>query len=303
MKENKMTQCEPNFIPLARPNSPELDAILGKPYKVLNHGSIRVMDYMGNDPAVVQAARTSYDKGVALLPDGTIDLKDTENLIRYLMRHNHMTPFEMCDLKILVKAPIIVIRQWHRHRTASINEMSARYTVLDKEFYIPEIEHICEQSSSNKQGRGNSLELEQAKNVREILLNDATRNYDNYEHMVKEDKVAKELARLNLTVGHYSQFYWKSNLRNMLNFLRLRMDSHAQFEIRVYAEQLGKIVESWVPFSYAAFDDYQLKSVSLSSKMVELLKGRIDLIAIQSAAREAGISEREFKDYLKAFSK
>ena len=220
----------------------ELENILYEAIPILDHGFIRVIDYMGDDTSIVQAARVSYGKG-------TKKVSTDSGLIKYLMRHWHSTPFEMCEIKYHVKLPIFIARQWIRHRTANVNEYSARYSILDKEYYLPSIENLAAQSQSNRQGRGDVLSGVEAKNVFDLLKKDAEQTYDNYETMLNErfdgsviDKkqvgLARELARMNLTLNSYTQWYWKTDLLNLLNFLFLRADSHAQYEIRVYAEAM-----------------------------------------------------------------
>ncbi|MEC7256777.1 MAG: FAD-dependent thymidylate synthase, partial [Pseudomonadota bacterium] len=233
---------------------------------VLDHGFVRVIDYMGDDAAICQAARVSYGKG-------TKSVQNDEGLIRYLMRHWHSTPFEMCELKLHVKLPVFVARQWIRHRTANVNEYSARYSILDREFYIPAPENVAAQSAVNNQGRGDTLEGEAAARVLELLKADSTRAYDHYQEMIDEDGLglARELARMNLPANIYTQWYWKVDLHNLFHFLRLRADSHAQYEIRVYAEALCNIVADWVPFAYRAFEDYRLGAVTRSAQMVGCL--------------------------------
>ena len=250
-----------------RATVPSLEEILFEALPLLDHGFIRVIDYMGDDSAVVQAARVSYGRG-------TRKVSEDRGLIRYLMRHWHSTPFEMCEIKLHVKLPIFVARQWIRHRTASINEYSARYSVLDEEFYIPDREQLAAQSRSNRQGRGKLVEGDEAARVLDLLRDDATRNYRNYVWMLNEDEngvtdparagLARELARMNLTLNTYTQWYWKTNLHNLFNFLRLRADTHAQHEIRVYAEALLGVAERWVPLCYEAFNEYRMGAVSLS---------------------------------------
>ena len=183
--------------------------------KILDHGFIRVIDYMGNDASIVQAARVSYG-------EGTKKSRDDKSLIFYLMRHWHSTPFEMCEVKFHVKLPVFVARQWIRHRTANVNEYSARYSILDKEFYIPKFENLASQSSSNNQGRGEILDEEEASRVIQILKNDSLRNYENYEEMLSQDNkkgLARELARMNLPANIYTQWYWKTDLHNLFNFI------------------------------------------------------------------------------------
>ncbi len=262
-----------------RATSPGLEAVLFEPIPVLDKGFVRVVDYMGDDAAVVQGARVSYGRG-------TRQVQSDRGLIRYLMRHRHTTPFELAELKLHVRAPIFVTRQWFRHRTASINEYSARYSVLEREFYIPEVESVAAQSASNRQGRGEAMAPEAAARVVEMLRDDAARCYDNYLWMLNEGEdgaaldstragVARELARINLPVGIYTQFYWKVNLWNLLRFLSLRADPHAQAEIRVYAEAILGVVRAWVPNVSDAYDDYVANATSLSGQAMALLRAAL----------------------------
>jgi len=242
---------------------PAMEKILYRRFPVLDHGFVRVVDYMGADESVVQSARVSYGRG-------TRKTSDDRGLIRYLMRHWHTTPFEMCEVKLHVKLPIFVARQWVRHRMSSINELSARYSVLDREFYLPDEKVIGVQDLKNRQGRGSILSRERAQSIISILRDDAARCYDHYEGFMKgegdgqSEPLARELARINLPVGLYTQWYWKTDLHNLLNFLRLRMAVHAQYEIREYARIIGDIVAKWVPLSWEAFQDYRFESATLS---------------------------------------
>ena len=261
-------------------------------YPVLDHGFVRVIDYMGDDNAITQAARVSYGKG-------TKAVSNDEGLIRYLMRHWHSTPFEMCEVKFHIKLPVFVARQWIRHRTANVNEYSARYSILDREFYIPAPEHINAQSVVNNQGRGQVLEGEEAQRVLEILKADSTRCYDNYESMISQDGqdgLARELARMNLPANVYTQWYWKVDLHNLFHFLRLRADAHAQYEIRVYAELMCDLVKDWVPFAYSAFEDYRMGGANLSGKGVEcvrrMLKGE------EVTQETSGMSKGEWREFM-----
>ena len=245
-----------------RVTATELEKILYEAIPILDHGFIRVVDYMGDDSSVVQAARVSYGKG-------TKKVSTDSGLIKYLMRHWHSTPFEMCEIKYHVKLPIFIARQWIRHRTANVNEYSARYSILDKEFYLPEPEHLAAQSQINRQGRGDVLKGDQAKKVLDLLKNDAEQTYKNYEEMLnerydgsvideKKSGLARELARMNLTLNTYTQWYWKTDLLNLMNFLRLRADDHAQYEIRAYADVMLDTLKKWVPTTYEAFMDYRV---------------------------------------------
>ena len=283
-----------------RPTVPALEAMLFEALPVLDHGFVRVVDYMGDDAAVVQAARVSYGRG-------TRAANEDRGLIRYLMRHRHSTPFEMCEIKLHVKLPIFVARQWIRHRTANVNEYSARYSVLDREFYIPEPGALAAQSASNRQGRGEILGGEEAERVLALLREDAGRNYDHYIEMLNEGEdgqvldparqgLTRELARMNLTLNAYTQWYWKVDLQNLFHFLSLRADAHAQYEIRVYAEAILRAVEAWVPLCAEAFRDYRLGAVTLSSRMLEVVRGMLDGKA--PTAEEAGLSKREWRELM-----
>lgn len=264
-------------------------------FPVLDKGFVRVIDYMGNDEAITQAARVSYGKG-------TKKIQNDEGLIRYLMRHWHSTPFEMCEVKFHVKLPVFVARQWIRHRTANVNEYSARYSILDREFYIPNVENLSSQSTINNQGRGEVLEGKKAEEVLEILKSDSARAYDNYENMMSENGeqgLARELARMNLPANIYTQWYWKVDLHNLFHFLRLRADPHAQYEIRVYAQLMCEIVADWVPAAYSAFSDYRLGGGNVSEKGLEAIKKMIngDDVNQESSGMSAG-EWREFTSML-----
>ena len=286
-----------------RVTAPELEEILYDAIPVLDHGFIRVVDYMGDDASIVQAARVSYGKG-------TKKVSTDAGLIKYLMRHWHSTPFEMCEIKYHIKLPIFIARQWIRHRTANVNEYSARYSILDKEFYLPTSENLAAQSQSNRQGRGEVLKGDQAKKVLDLLKSDSERTYSNYEEMlnerydgtvIDEKKIglARELARMNLTLNTYTQWYWKTDLLNLMNFLRLRADSHAQYEIRVYADIMLETVKKWVPITYDAFMDYRVGGTEVSAKgktiIQKLIKGEnVDLDS-------SGLSKREWNELMFAF--
>ena len=273
----------------------DMENHLYKVYEVLDHGFVRVIDYMGDDNAIVQAARVSYGQG-------TKKSRDDAGLIRYLMRHWHSTPFEMCEIKLHVKLPVFVARQWIRHRTANVNEYSARYSILDREFYIPKEGQLASQSQNNHQGRGNLLTGNEADKVLEILKSDSMRAYDNYEIMLSSDNqegLARELARMNLPMNIYTQWYWKTNLHNLFHFLRLRADSHAQYEIRVYAEQILKIVADWVPKAYAAFIDYRLDGVQLSGKGLVCIKRMLAGEDVNQGNSDMSVGEwKEFQSLL-----
>ncbi|MFY0645468.1 FAD-dependent thymidylate synthase [Sulfitobacter geojensis] len=283
--------------PTLRATVPGMEAHLYCAYDVLDHGFIRVIDYMGDDSAICQAARVSYGKG-------TKSVQNDEGLIRYLMRHWHSTPFEMCEIKLHVKLPVFVARQWIRHRTANVNEYSARYSILDREFYIPAPEHVNAQSVVNNQGRGGVLEGAEAARVLEILKSDSNRAYDNYESMIStdgpdgapQDGLARELARMNLPSNIYTQWYWKVDLHNLFHFLRLRADKHAQYEIRVYADAICKVVADWVPAAYGAFEDYRLGGATMSGKALDCVRR---MIAGEEVTQEtSGMSKGEWREFM-----
>ena len=287
-----------------RVNSSELEKILYEAIPVLDHGFVRVVDYMGNDTSIVQAARVSYGTG-------TKQVSTDSGLIKYLMRHWHSTPFEMCEIKYHIKLPIFIARQWIRHRTANVNEYSARYSILDKEFYIPAKEQLSAQSTINRQGRGDLITGEQADEVLQILKDDATRTYDNYEKMLNEkfdgttidenkSGLARELARMNLTLNSYTQWYWKTDLLNLLNFLFLRADKHAQYEIRVYAETMLDTVKKWVPITHAAFLDYRVGAVHVSSKGKKVIQKMIK--GEKCEFENSDLSKREWNELMNSFS-
>ena len=282
--------------PTLRAVSEGMETHLYHAHPVLDHGFIRVIDYMGDDAAIVQAARVSYGAG-------TKHVQNDEGLIRYLMRHWHSTPFEMCEVKLHVKLPVFVARQWIRHRTASVNEYSARYSILDREFYIPEPSQLAAQSTVNNQGRGEVLQGDEAARVLDLLKSDANRAYDHYEAMLSttdhngdgQQGLARELARMNLPANIYTQWYWKVDLHNLFHFLRLRADPHAQYEIRVYAEAIAACVKDWVPLAYGAFEDYRMGGVTLSAKAIAVVKRRF---AGETVTQEtSGMSKGEWREF------
>jgi thymidylate synthase (FAD) len=303
-KEIQEQQSQSNST--KRVTSPELEKVLYEAIPVLDHGFVRVIDYMGDDTSIVQSARVSYGKG-------TKKVSTDEGLIRYLMRHWHSTPFEMCEIKYHVKLPIFIARQWIRHRTANVNEYSARYSILDKEFYIPAKEQLSAQATNNRQGRGDLITGQQADDVLKILKDDAVRTYENYEKMLnerfdgtiideKKSGLARELARMNLTLNSYTQWYWKTDLLNLMNFLFLRGDSHAQYEIRVYAEKMLDTVKKWVPITHAAFLDYRVGAAHLSSKGLKIVKSMINGNK-KVRYEDSGLSKREWNELMEVIDK
>ena len=288
-----------------RPVAEGIEKILYQVFPALDHGFIRVVDYMGDDQAVVQAARVSYGKG-------TTRVSEDRGLIRYLMRHRHSTPFEMCEIKLHVKLPMFIARQWIRHRTASINEYSARYSVLDKEFYIPDAKDLAVQSVSNRQGRGSVLSETDSNEALKMLKRDAEKCFDTYEYLLNEksngdiidknrDGLARELARINLTLNTYTQWYWKTNLHNLMNFIYLRADSHAQYEIRVYADIIYDIMKAWVPITAEAFSSYRSGSIELSTEAMKVIKLLIAGKNIDQ--KSSGLSAREWNELMDSLDK
>ena len=302
--KNEIKNLQKQNFTTKRATVEQLEKILYEPIKVLDHGFIRVVDYMGDDSAIVQAARVSYGKGTKML-------SQDKGLINYLMRHYHTTPFEMCEIKLHVKLPIFIARQWIRHRTANVNEYSARYSILDKEFYLPDPQNIEIQSQSNKQGRDGTLDPSKAKRVLDIIRDDSLRCYDNYMELLNinektgeikdpnKEGIARELARMNLTLNYYTQWYWKIDLNNLLHFLRLRADSHAQYEIREYSNIILDIVSKWVPLTYEAFINYRKDSINLSKTGVETIKRMLK--GEKLSQENSGMSKREWSEFCDVF--
>lgn len=306
--EQKLSEIDENRqqkFSTIRATVDEIEEILYKPIKVLDHGFIRVIDYMGDDSAIVQSARVSYGAG-------TKKINQDRGLIQYLMRHKHTTPFEMCEIKFHIKLPMFVARQWIRHRTANVNEYSARYSILSNDFYIPEKQHLAAQSSINHQGRDEVLNDKEADRVLEILKQDAEQCYGHYEWMLNEDlegntkdesrsKLARELARMNLPVNFYTEWYWKIDLHNLLHFLHLRADSHAQYEIRVYAQAMLDVVKKWVPLTYEAFSEYCVNGVNVSNNAIAVIKQM--LAGKQVTQEQSGMSKREWVELMDVLGK
>jgi thymidylate synthase (FAD) len=258
----------------------------------LDKGFVRLVDVMGDDAAIVQAARVSYGSG-------TKKVHEDRGLIRYLLRHMHTTPFEMVEFKFHVKLPIFVARQWIRHRTANVNEYSGRYSEMKDEFYLPAPDQVRAQSTSNKQGRADeSFPADEAQAMIRMMQATQQHAYDEYQQLLEKD-LAREVARINLPVSNYTEWYWKIDLHNLFHFLRLRIDAHAQYEIRVYAQAMADLVKPYVPLAYEAFEDYILHSQRFS---------RLELRALASLLRERpesaealsqfGLNGREAAEFL-----
>lgn len=288
-----------------RPVAEGMEKHINVYHPVLDHGFIAVKDYMGDDLSILQMARMSYGKG-------TKGVSDDRALLRYLMRHLHTSPFEGCVIKLHVKLPIFVMRQWVRHRTASLNEYSARYSIMPDEFYMPEPSQLAVQSTDNKQGRGETLTADQAAEVLRILRQDAERNFSTYHQLLNADEdgktidedregIARELARIGLPLSTYTQMYWQTNLHNLMHFLRLRADPHAQYEIRIFAEKILEIMADWVPVTTEAFRDYQLEAGRLSRMELALVKDMLTGKATLEDAGRYGLTKREIREFAGRF--
>lgn len=284
-----------------RSTVPALESMLGKEIKVLDHGFIRLVDYMGSDESILEAARVSYGSG-------TRRLREDRGLIRYLMRHRHTTPFEMCEIKFHVKLPIFVARQWIRHRTANVNEYSARYSILDNQFYVPETP--AEQSNANKQGRGEAIPGPEGQDDLKLIEDFSSEAYERYLRLLNIDAegnelspdrkgLAREMARMVLPTNFYTQWYWKIDLHNLFHFLSLRMDSHAQLEIREYAKQIANVARMWVPLAYEAFEDYISNGVHLSAGETRILQA---LLSKEAFSEDLGLTPRERTEFMEKFN-
>ncbi len=297
-QDREIAELRASTQPTRRATVPALEEILHSPLPVLGQGFLRVVDYMGDDGAVVQAARVSYGRG-------TRKVSEDRGLIHYLMRHRHSTPFEMCEIKFHVKLPIFVARQWIRHRTANVNEYSARYSILDNEFYLPAPEQLAAQSSANRQGRGETLQGEEAARVLDLLREDSRRQHAHYLEMLNESEeggildprrsgLARELARMGLTLNFFTQWYWKIDLHNLMHFLSLRADPHAQYEIRAYAEAMLEVMRRWVPLCHEAFLEHRLHALTLSAAALAAVKRLIAGEKVTQAS--SGLGKREWRE-------
>jgi thymidylate synthase (FAD) len=268
--------------PMRRPVVPEADAEIGIRHPVLSHGFVVLVDYMGNDAAIVQAARTSYGQG-------TRSVRDDRGLVRYLLRHRHTTPFEMVEYKFLVRLPIFVARQWIRHRTSSVNEYSARFSVVPDEYEVPPPEEVRHQSTRSRQGRGDPLPAEAIERFRSDLDRLSKDAYASYARAL-EDGVARETARLLLPVAFYTQWYWKINLHNLFHFLSLRLDSHAQEEIRLYAAEVARLARLVAPVAFEAFEEFQLGGLELSRREQRAIRALLEGKSPTDACAVAGLA-------------
>ena len=307
MKKNQKIQKEIDSISknkflTKRVIAPKLEKVLYKSFKALDHGFVRVIDYMGNDSSIVQAARVSYGKG-------TKQLNQDKSLINYLLSHRHSTPFEMNEIKFHVKLPIFVARQWIRHRTANVNEYSARYSILDNEFYIPNSKELKPQSKTNNQGRSGDLDENEKKMYMRVLRENSKDTFQKYNFLLNQNDdeakpdldrqgLTRELSRIVLPLNSYTQWYWKIDLHNFMHFLALRFDEHAQYEIRVYAEIMMNLMKKWVPLTYEAFLKNRLDSLVLSSEAIKFIKNKFH----GKSNKETKISKREIDELKKIFS-
>ncbi|MBL9099822.1 MAG: FAD-dependent thymidylate synthase [Myxococcales bacterium] len=275
----------------ARTLAPGAEALLGQEVPVLDRGFVQAVDYMGTDEDIVQAARVSYGPS-------TRKVHDDRGLLRYLMRHRHTTPFEMCEVKFRCKMPIFVARQWIRHRTANVNEMSLRYSEAPDEFYVPALEHVTLQSTTNRQGRETLVLPDDLRRQVQALLTSRNEDiYRDYQRLAGELGIARELARTVLPVSLYTQWIWKIDLHNLLHFLDLRLDPHAQLEIRVFAEAMAAFVRAWVPLAWEAFVDYRREAVPLSRLEARALGLMLAGAAEAAAAEQAGLRGRELQEF------
>lgn len=269
----------------------EVQALVGKEFRCLDKGFVRLIDVMGDDSAIVQAARVSYGSG-------TKKVHEDRGLIRYLMRHLHTTPFEMVEFKFHVKLPIFVARQWIRHRTANVNEYSGRYSEMKDEFYVPDPDQVRAQSAMNKQGRADeAFDADRAESIRASMQQTQEMLYGQYQELLSTD-LAREIARINLPVSNYTEWYWKIDLHNLFHFLRLRIDAHAQYEIRVYGEAIAEIAKAAVPLAYEAFEDYLLHAQRFSRTELEIIRSTLSALPSIEELQAKGLSAREAREFL-----
>ncbi|MBI4116351.1 FAD-dependent thymidylate synthase [Candidatus Pacearchaeota archaeon] len=275
---------------------PAAEEILGIEFPVLDHGFVRLIDYMGGDPAITEGARVSYGRG-------TKPINLEKGLIRNLMRKEHTSPFEMVELKWHCKMPIFVARHWIRHRTANVNEESLRYSLPEKEFYIPGQGEVRFQSITSKQGsRDEPVPTEIAKKVIDFIAHQSESSMEKYEEMIQND-IARELARIGLPINIYTQWHWKNDLHNTLHFLKLRTAPDAQYEIRQYANAMGKIVKKIAPIAYGAFEDYVLNSMTLSALDIRALQGLMQGKSIDEVAGNIFESKGERNEFMEKYQR
>lgn len=266
---------------------------LKKPYlktiNCLDKGFVRLVDWMGSDQRIVQSARVSYG-------DGTKTVREDKGLIDYLMRNAHTSPFEQVNFTFHVKMPIFVARQIVRHRTAKLNEISGRYSVLKDEFYEPDVSRMVKQSKDNKQGSSEEL-LEDAESFLQSFKDEQFEMYDNYTEYI-QGGMAKEMARINLPLAIYTEWYWTIDLHNLFHFLKLRMDNHAQYEVRVYADAKYNLIKDIVPFACEAFEKHVINGRKFSADEMELIKLFLSEDRIKDFASSAGWKDTKLKEFL-----
>lgn len=266
--------------------------------QVLDHGLVKLIDSMPReknegDSAIVNAARTSYG-------EGTKSIRNNENLIRYLLRNDHTSPFEMVEFKFFIKMPIFVARQHLRHRTANVNEYSGRYSVMLEEFFVPENEEIKSQSTLNRQGRSEKLPDDVVEKIKSKITELSKNNFSVYKNFL-DDNLAREISRIVLPLNSYTQMYWKIDLHNLLRYLRLRLDSHAQYEIRVYAEAICELIKPYVPLTMKAFEDYVINGTKLSRIEKEILLKTLDLEKLKENIENSELSKTEKEEFFRKF--
>jgi len=294
-EQDELAEARKNPQLTLRPTIPALEELLYIPHPVLDFGSLTLVDYQGDESMIAASARVSYGKG-------TRQVQGNKGLLRYLMRHSHATPYEMSSLVFRIEMPIVVMRQLVRHRTAKLNEYSGRYSVMPTEFYVPEKDRLGVQSQQNKQGTGSGLTDDQAAEVLNLLIADAQATFDNYNKLLEDFDLARELARINLPLSTYTKIYWKMDIRNLLHFLGLRMDTHAQWEIRQYANVMGDIVQKGFPNVWDAFNDYHPKrdAILFTRQELELLSAAMDRTLrkdIGTIVQELDLSKRELSEF------
>ena len=284
---------------MTRPHVAAADALLGREFRVLDKGFVRLVDYLGGDARIVQAARVSYQ-------EGTKTIREDGALIDYLVRHKHTSPLEQVVLTFHLKLPIFVARQWLRHRTARLNEISGRYSVMRDEFYLPDEAQVRRQSAANKQGRSDEeVPAELRAKTLELLQSGQQGAYTAYQELLDED-VARELARVNLPLSLYTEMYWQIDLHNLFHFLRLRLDAHAQYEIRVYGEAMAELAHAVAPLAYRAFEEHSLYAKTFSRSEMQVLLQAVDREALGRALENSDLRktrQRELLDKLSVTAK
>jgi len=276
---------------MARISVPEADALLDKEIPVLDHGFVRLVDYLGGDARIVQAARVSYG-------EGTKTVREDRALIDYLLRNRHTSPFEQVILTFHVKMPIFVARQWIRHRTARLNEISGRYSVMRDEFYLPRPFEVRRQGTRNRQGSDEEpLPDDARERAIEAWSADQDSIYAHYETLL-DDGIARELARINLPLSLYTEMYWQIDLNNLFHFLRLRMDWHAQYEIRAYGDVIARLAQAVCPLAFEAFEEHELNGRTLSGSELSVVRQALDPAKLHAALEASGLRKTRRRELL-----